>query len=128
MKYISLLLFVVLLFVVIFSENTAKDVGQIVKVDGKKYEVLREVHDTLRIPKIVQGRTLPAIINTIHDTIPMKVDTSAILADYYTKYVYSDSIRIDTNGYVFISDTVQKTRLLAGTLCRILLKNRLQIR
>ena len=112
MKNISLLLFVALLVVVLFNMNKSTEKGQTAKIDGKKYEIIKEVHDTLRIPKIMQGRTLPAITNTIHDTIPVNVDTSAILADYYTKYVYSDSIRIDTNGYVFISDTVQRNKIL----------------
>ena len=110
MKQISLLLFIALLVFVIFGENEPKT-GTTTKIDGKKYEVIKEVHDTIRVPVVKAGKTLPAIINTIHDTIPTKVDTSAILKDFFTKNIYSDTIRIDTNGYVFISDTVQQNKI-----------------
>lgn len=112
MKNISLILFILLVVAVVFNVDKPIQKGEITKIEGKKYEVLKEIHDTIEVPKIVKGKTLPAIINTIHDTIPTKVDTLAILKDYYAKNIYSDSIRIDTNISVFISDTVQQNKII----------------
>ena len=112
MRNLSLLLFIALLIFVIFGENKPPQSGDTTKINGKKYEVIKEVHDTIRVTKIIQGKTLPTIINTIHDTIPQKVDTSAILSDYFAKNIFADTIRLDTNGFVFISDTVQKNKII----------------
>ncbi len=41
------------------------------------------------------------------------VDTTAILADYFGKRVYRDSVNIDTIGYVVINDTISENRILS---------------
>lgn len=43
--------------------------------------------------------------------LPVKVDTSQVIKDYFTKYVYSDTIR-DTNILATITDTVFKNSIL----------------
>ena len=66
-------------------------------------------HDTSYVPKIIH------IYHTIHfiDTIiiPQKTDTAAILADYFRKRFYADTLANDTNAYVAIYDTVQFNRI-----------------
>ena len=42
----------------------------------------------------------------------LKVDTLEILKDYFEKYVYLDTIPIDTLGYVSIIDTLSQNRIL----------------
>lgn len=50
----------------------------------------------------------------IHDTtflpIPVNVDTAAIIRDYFTQYVASDTL-IDTNLYALIIDTISGNRI-----------------
>ena len=46
-------------------------------------------------------------------TITEHVDTAKILADYFAKRVYSDTIKMDSLGYIAIQDTVNKNKLIA---------------
>jgi hypothetical protein len=46
-------------------------------------------------------------------TIIEHVDTAKILADYFAKRVYSDTIKMDSLGYIAIQDTVNKNKLIA---------------
>ena len=45
---------------------------------------------------------------TEHDTIPQDIDTMSILRDYYAKYFYSDTLNLDTLGYIVLNDTITK--------------------
>lgn len=87
---------------------------EIVKVDGKKYEVLISKTDTEYIKKTetkyIKGS------NIYHDTtiyveVPLKVDTSAILANFYAKNVFTDTFRIQYGKFV-VHDTVQYNKIL----------------
>lgn len=49
--------------------------------------------------------------NTIIDTFLQPIDTLAILKDYYAKYFYKDSVKVDTFGYVFIKDTITQNKI-----------------
>jgi hypothetical protein len=44
-------------------------------------------------------------------TITEHVDTAKILADYFAKIVYSDTIKIDSLGYIAIQDTITKNKI-----------------
>tara|TARA_B110000977_G_scaffold197443_1_gene279974 strand:- start:2837 stop:3418 length:582 start_codon:yes stop_codon:yes gene_type:complete len=52
------------------------------------------------------------IINHI-DTITTPIDTLAILKDYYAKYAYTDTLKVDTIGYVVINDTITRNIILS---------------
>ena len=90
--------------------------GDTIKIDGKKYEVLKHEIDTeyVKVTQTVvkQGKDI------IHDVpvyvnVPVNVDTNAILKDYYAKYCVKDTLRLtDSLGYVAIKDTLFKNRLL----------------
>ena len=47
------------------------------------------------------------------DTILASVDTLAILKDYYAKYVYSDTLMIDTVGYAVINDIITRNSIFS---------------
>jgi hypothetical protein len=47
------------------------------------------------------------------DTVVTPIDTIAILKDYYAKYVYSDTLQIDTIGYAVINDTITQNTILS---------------
>ena len=42
------------------------------------------------------------------DTFQAPIDTISILKDYYAKYFYTDTIKIDTLGIIVINDTVTR--------------------
>jgi hypothetical protein len=42
------------------------------------------------------------------DTFKAPIDTVSILKDYYAKYFYTDTIKIDTLGTIVINDTVTR--------------------
>lgn len=44
-----------------------------------------------------------------HDTIP--IDTNLILKDYFTKYYYEDTLKLDTFGLVILKDTVSLNKI-----------------
>ena len=71
--------------------------GNVVKIDGKKYEVVKHDIDTeyVKVTQTVvkQGKDI------IHDVpvyvnVPVNVDTNAILKDYYAKYCIKDTLRL----------------------------------
>ena len=71
-----------------------------------KYDTLKTIKETY-IPK---WKT--KIITKI-DTFQQSIDTLAILQDYYTKYFYQDTIKIDTIGYVVLNDTITKNTIFS---------------
>ena len=52
-------------------------------------------------------------IITKYETIIPLIDTVAILQDYYSKYIYNDTIRIDTIGYAVINDTITRNTIFS---------------
>ena len=64
--------------------------------------------DTLKVDSLVYIPKWKTRIETIHDTIPTDIDTISILKDYYAKYFYSDTIKLDTLGSIIINDTITR--------------------
>ena len=50
------------------------------------------------------------------DTFLIKVDTSAILNDYYSKYYYEDTLSLDTLGYVLVKDTISRNNITSRNI------------
>ena len=74
-------------------------------------EVIIEVitkWDTLKVstkeyvPKYIR-KTIVEI-----DTFQVPIDTISILKDYYAKYFYTDTIKVDSLGFIVINDTVTR--------------------
>ena len=74
-------------------------------------EIITEVitrWDTLKVatkeyvPKYIR-KTVVEI-----DTFQVPIDTISILKDYYAKYFYTDTIRVDSLGFIVINDTVTR--------------------
>ena len=61
------------------------------KVETKEY-----------IPKYIK-KTVVEI-----DTFQSPIDTISILKDYYAKYFYTDTIKVDSLGFIIINDTVTR--------------------
>ena len=74
-------------------------------------EIITEVitrWDTLKVatkeyvPKYIR-KTVVEI-----DTFQVPIDTISILKDYYAKYFYTDTIKVDSLGFIVINDTVTR--------------------
>ncbi|MDB9992666.1 hypothetical protein OAD97_00690 [bacterium] len=47
------------------------------------------------------------------DTFIQHIDTLSILADYYAKYYYKDTIKVDTIGYVVVVDSLTRNSIFS---------------
>lgn len=97
-----------------FYFNGCEPSTKIIKVGGKKYEVIVSRTDTQYIKetrtKYVKGADIYHD-TTIYIEIPFKVDTSAILLNYYAKNIFTDTFDIKYGKFV-IRDTVQFNKIL----------------
>lgn len=95
-------------------QNETKD-RELMLVNGKLYEVLQHQVDTITVEKIKteyrRGKDIEVIVE-VPTYIPVDVDTASILKDYYSKRIYSDTLRIDSLGYVAVRDTISENRIL----------------
>ena len=82
---------------------------------SKSDTFLKITHDTtwdttnITSPIYIPGK----IIYIPGPTITEHVDTAKILADYFAKLIYFDTIRMDSLGYIAIRDTITKNKLAA---------------
>jgi hypothetical protein len=86
-----------------------------VKIDGKEYGVIKRTVDTVYVPiKIAQHKQGSGIKRTkINATTPLRVDTTAVINDYFAKYVFADTLYLpDGMGFVALQDTIQENKIL----------------
>ena len=100
-----------------FYCGKSNGVGKTMLVDGKKYEVIKEIHDTTEVTKVktLWKKGQDIFHETIlHDTAVklVNVDTAALLRDYFAKNIYKDTLRLpDSLGFVFLIDTITKNKI-----------------
>jgi hypothetical protein len=119
-KNIALLLLIV---IVVFQQcgGNKKETGEIVKVDGKKYELIKHDIDTIEVvkTKVVTKKGDDIYHETIVEKevlIPVNVDTAALLKDYYSKVLYKDVLILpDSLGTVAVTDTISQNKILGRT-------------
>jgi hypothetical protein len=122
-KYISLKNIAIALLVatVVFQQcgGNKKGTGEIIKVDGKKYEVIKHTVDTVDVikTKIVTKKGEDIYYETIKEVqIPTVIDTQALLQNYYSKNVYKDVLTLpDSLGTVSVIDTITQNKILGRT-------------
>jgi hypothetical protein len=112
---------VLLIVIVVFQQcggNKTKT-GEIVKVDGKKYELIKHEIDTFEIvkTKVVTKKGEDIYHETIKEVIiPTIVDTQALLQDYFAKNIYKDTLQLpDSLGTVSLIDTITQNKILGRT-------------
>jgi len=97
--------------------------GRTIRIDGKKYEVIKHTIDTVEIEKIKtvtkNGKDIVHEVIDV-DTLVLKemvnVDSAAILKDYLAKIVYKDTLVLDGGlGTIALTDTITKNRILGRT-------------
>lgn len=112
---------IALLVIIVLFQNFGggkKETGDTIKIDGKKYEILKHTVDTV---EIVKNKTIYKKGKDIyHDTtiyvqLPSQiVDTLSILKNFYSKNVYKDTLQlVDSLGFIFVSDTISQNTILS---------------
>ena len=110
-----------LIVVVVFQQcgGNKKTTGEIVKVDGKKYELIKHEIDTFEIvkTKVVTKKGEDIYHETIKEVIiPTIVDTQALLHDYFAKNIYKDTLNLpDSLGTVSLIDTITQNKIFGRT-------------
>ena len=110
-----------LIVIVVFQQcgGNKKGTGEIVKVDGKKYELIKHEIDTVEVvkTKVVTKKGEDIYHETIKEvTIPAIVDTQALLHDYFAKNIYKDTLQLpDSLGIVSLIDTITQNKILGRT-------------
>ena len=110
-----------LIVIVVFQQcgGNKKVTGEIVKVDGKKYELIKHEIDTIEVvkTKIVTKKGEDIYHETIKEVnIPVIIDTQALLHDYFAKNIYKDTLQLpDSLGIVSLIDTITQNKILGRT-------------
>ena len=95
--------------------------GRTIRIEGKKYEVIKHEIDTVDIvkTKVVTKKGEDIYHETIVEKeviIPTIIDTAALLKDYYSKVLYKDVLVLpDSLGTVAVTDTISQNKILGRT-------------
>jgi hypothetical protein len=95
--------------------------GRTIRIDGKKYEIIKHDIDTLEVikTKVVTKKGEDIYHETIVEKeviIPTVIDTAALLKDYYSKVLYKDVLVLpDSLGTVAVTDTISQNKILGRT-------------
>lgn len=119
LKFILIILLIGVIFFMRMCGDGKQDPPNVINVDGKKYQVLKRIVDTQYVKTTQtiykEGKTI-YVDTPIYIDVPVKVDTGSILKDYFAKYTYKDTLKLkDSLGYVFITDTITKNKILNRT-------------
>ena len=111
-------LIIVILLMRMCEGNGGEGEKKIVKIDGKKYEVIKHTVDTVIVPVTQtvykKGETIfRERIVEIEKPTKVDVDTSKILEEFYSKFVYKDTLKLkDSLGYITVTDTITQNKIL----------------
>ena len=122
-KNIAIVALVIWILLQWFNPGGVMPGGRTIRIDGKKYEVLKHTIDTIEVEKVkVVTKKGEDIVHEVIDvdTLVLKelvnVDSAAILKDYLAKIVYKDTLVLDGGlGTIALTDTITKNRILGRT-------------
>jgi len=103
------LLIIVLVVLVLFQSQCSRK-------DPVEPEVIVTIETKWDTVKVIQTEYVPkwrTRVVTEHDTIPQDIDTMSILKDYYAKYHYTDTLTLDTLGFLVLNDTISQNSILS---------------
>ncbi len=122
-KNIAIVALVIWILLQWFNPGGVMPGGRTIRIDGKKYEVIKHTIDTVEVEKIKtvtkKGKDIVHEVIDV-DTLVLKemvnVDSAAILRDYLAKVVYKDTLTLDGGlGTIALTDTITKNRILGRT-------------
>jgi hypothetical protein len=120
LKNIAIVVLVVIVLLEYFNPG-GKMPGRTVRIEGKKYEVIKHDIDTFEVvkTKVVTKKGEDIYHETIVEkevVIPAVVDTQALLKDYYSKVLYKDVLVLpDSLGTVSVTDTISQNKIWGRT-------------
>lgn len=122
-KNLSLVIILVLIGIILLQRSCTPDSitdnPDFITITKKKYELLLHKKDTFYVTEHIyyKGDPIPGKETIIK--VPVDVDTSFILQDYFTKRPYSETVQIKTDstsyGTVTVKETIFKNRLFNRT-------------
>lgn len=117
--YVIIVILVIIILLMRSCNGGDPKPGNIIKVDGKKYEVIKHTIDTqyVKTTKTVvkEGATI-YVEKPVYVDVPTNVDTTSILKDYFAKYPYKDTLQLnDSLGYIAVLDTIFKNKIYKRT-------------
>ena len=136
-KYIKEIIIISLVVIIALQRGCGTDYGdkEIVKVDGKDYELIKQETDTIYIEKEVQvTKYVPKYITkeVIKEVeIPANVDSLAIIKDYFSKVTVTDTLNLDYDFPKEVTDSLGNkpaSSLGYGILTDIISQNRIESR
>ena len=122
-KNIAIAALIIYILLQWFNPGGVMPGGRTIRIDGKKYEVIKHEIDTIEVEKtkIVTKKGKDIVHEVIDvDTLVLKelvnVDSAAILKDYLSKVIYKDTLLLpDSLGTIALIDTITKNRILGRT-------------
>lgn len=119
LKTLLIVALVIIIILMRSCDGSAKKPAETIKIEGKKYEVVKREVDTLRIPvKVTEyrpGKTI-YVERPVYVNVPPGIDTLEILKDYYAKRVYRDTLTLKDNlGFIVVNDTISKNSIFGRT-------------
>ena len=128
-------LIVVILLMRACSGDSSTEPKDIVKVDGKDYELLEQKIDTVFIEKTIEvPKYVPKYITkveTVTVEVPADVDSLKVVEDYYAKYIVKDTLNLTYDfgpeitidsigtkpnpslGFGYLTDTISQNKILS---------------
>ena len=120
-KNIAIAALVIYLLLQWFNPGGVMPGGRTIRIEGKKYEVIKHEIDTVDVikTKVVTKKGEDIYHEVIVEKevqIPAVVDTAALLKDYYSKVLYKDVLVLpDSLGTVAVTDTISQNKILGRT-------------
>jgi|LauGreDrversion4_2_1035121.scaffolds.fasta_scaffold28995_5 hypothetical protein len=119
LKFLLILVLIGVIFFMRMCGDGKQDPPNVINVNGNKYQVIKRIVDTQYVKTTQtiykEGKTI-YVDTPIYFDVPAKVDTGLILKDYFAKYTYKDTLKLkDSLGYVFLTDTITKNKILNRT-------------
>jgi hypothetical protein len=120
-KNIAIAALVIYILLQWFNPGGVMPGGRTIRIEGKKYEIIKHEIDTVDIvkTKVVTKKGDDIYHETIVEKevfIPAVIDTAALLKDYYSKVLYKDVLVLpDSLGTVAVTDTISQNRILGRT-------------
>ena len=120
-KNIAIAALIIYILLQWFNPGGVMPGGRTIRIDGKKYEVIKHEIDTVDIvkTKVVTKKGEDIYHETIVEKeviIPAIVDTAALLKDYYSKVLYKDVLVLpDSLGTVDVTDTISQNKIWGRT-------------
>jgi hypothetical protein len=120
-KNIAIAALIIYILLQWFNPGGVMPGGRTIRIEGKKYEVIKHEIDTVDVikTKVVTKKGDDIYHETIVEKevlIPAVIDTAALLKDYYSKVLYKDVLVLpDSLGTVEVTDTISQNKILGRT-------------